>query len=110
MSKLSLESVNKGSHHDENDVCNFFASLNDAEIRISDTSLWLKKNNQLYSLPIQFMEKDFITDTWQGRLSSGDDFRIVRPNQRFLPLTGDTVTFASMYHDGYAVSFNIISL
>ena len=97
MKSLSIVKTNYGDHKAEESDCEYFASLNGWKVEISETSY-----------DIHIMESDFITDTWVGELRGGVKFRIVRPNRKMLPLLGDTVTFASMYHDGYAVHYNLV--
>lgn len=109
MKSLSLVKTNYGDHRAEESDCEYFASLNGWKVEISETSLVLVSlDGRTASYDIHIMESDFITDTWVGELRGGVKFRIVRPNRKMLPLLGDTVTFASMYHDGYAAHYNLV--
>lgn len=109
MKSLSIVKTNYGDHKAEESDCEYFVSLNGWKVEISETSLVLVSlDGRTASYDIHIMESDFITDTWVGELRGGVKFRIVRPNRKMLPLLGDTVTFASMYHDGYAVHYNLV--
>lgn len=109
MISLSLVKTNYGDHRAEESDCEYFASLNGWKVEISETSLVLVSlDGRTASYDIHIIESDFITDTCVGELRGGVKFRIVRPNRKMLPLLGDTVTFASMYHDGYAVHYNLV--
>lgn len=109
MKSLSLVKTNYGDHRAEESDCEYFASLNGWKVEISETSLVLVSlDGRTASYDIHIMESDFITDTWVGEFRGGVKFRIVRPNRKMLPLLGDTVTFASMYHDGYAAHYNLV--
>ena len=109
MKSLSLVKTNYGDHRAEESDCEYFASLNGWKVEISETSLVLVSlDGRTASYDIHIMESDYITDTWVGELRGGVKFRIVRPNRMMLLLLGDTVTFASMYHDGYAVHYNLV--
>ena len=106
---LSLLKTNYGDHKAEESDCEYFASLNGWKAEIGETSLILvSPEGRTTKYEIHIMESDFITDTWAGELHGGVKFRIVRPNRKMLALLGDTVTFASMYHDGYAVHYNLV--
>ena len=109
MKGLSLVKTNYGNHRAEESECKFFGSLDGWRIDINESSLVLAgPEGKATNYDIHLMESDFVTDTWLGTLRNGSRFRIVRPNQNMLPLIGDTSTFASVYHDGYAVHYNLV--
>lgn len=109
MKSLSLVKTNYGDHRAEESDCGYFASLNGWKAEMSETTLVLfSPDGRTTNYDIHIMESDFITDTWLGELPSEVKFRIVRPKREMLPLIGDTITFASIYHDGYAVHYNLV--
>lgn len=109
MKSLSLVKTNYGDHKAEESECKFFESLDGWRVDINESSLVLASpEGKITNYDIHLMESDFVTDTWSGTLRNGGRFRIVRPNRKMLPLIGDTITFASVHHDGYAVHYNLI--
>lgn len=107
MGKLEYNSVNYGDHQIERSLCDFFLSFNNGDIDITESKLCLDGQTYQLNCDIHLMESDFFTVTWKAQLDDGTEFRIVRPNEKIRTLTGNTITFASLYHDGYAVSFFI---
>lgn len=108
MEKLSMEQVNYGDHYMEKSLCDKVQRLNGGIIDMSENHLKICAEDESLETEIEFYEKDPFTNSWVGKFSNGTQFRIVKPNPRFIALTGNTITIASMYHDGYAVHFNIV--
>ena len=104
MKSLSIEKVNYGNHYIERAICDKIQKWNGCSVECFNNRLTIG-HEQFILRPF---EVDFITVTLQGQFSDGTPFRVVRPSERFVALTGDTITIASMHHDGYAVHFNMV--
>ncbi|MGM9824276.1 MAG: hypothetical protein ACI30Q_07875 [Muribaculaceae bacterium] len=104
MKTLSLEKVNYGNHFLEKKIAEKIVLWDGKEIDVQDN--YLVVNGNLFST--DNLESDLLTTTLVSQFGDGTKFRIVRPCELFLQIAGDTITFASMYHDGYAVHFNIV--
>lgn len=108
MERLSIEQVNYGDHYIEREYCDKIQGLNGGLIEMAQNHLRIQRGNECLETELVFYEKDPFTLSWVGNFSNGTQFRIVKPNPQFIALTGNTITIASMYHDGYAVHFKII--
>lgn len=108
MERLSIEQVNYGDHYIERGYCDKIQGFNGGLIEMSQNHLRIHNGNDSLETNIVFFEKDPFTISWVGKFSNGTPFRIVKPHPQFIAMTGNTITIASMYHDGYAVHFNII--
>lgn len=107
MEKLSIEKVNYGDHYVERSICERLKKFDGGTIIMTDNHIRVQNANDSLDTPISFYERDPFTVSWTGKYEDGTQFRIVKPNPQFLAITGNTVTFGSMYHDGYAVHFKI---
>ena len=108
MEILSIEKVNYGDHFVEREYCDKIQKFNGGKLIMSQDHLKIENDADALETKIEFYEKDPFTDSWVGSFSDGTQFRIVKPNPLFVKLTGNTITIASMYHDGFAVHFNIV--
>ncbi len=108
MDILSIEKVNYGDHYVERGYCDNIKNLDGGKIIMSQDYLKIENDANCLETKIVFYEKDPFTDSWVGNFSDGTQFRIVKPNPLFVKFTGNTITIASMYHDGFAVHFNIV--
>jgi len=105
MKTLFLTKVNYGNHYLERNYCDRLKLLDGKNIELSETNIIVDSDIRS---SLTLYEKDSITTTWVGSYEDGTKFRVVCPNQALIPLTGNNVTIASMYKDGYAVHFNIL--
>ncbi|MCI1685135.1 MAG: hypothetical protein LKI46_05170 [Prevotella sp.] len=103
MRKIILDQVNYGDHYVEKKYCDLIKTFNGGEIELLDHLMILISFKDKLIFKIDFMEEDILTKTWKSHYSDQTEFRIVRPK---FPI--QIVTIASMYHDGYAVTFNLI--
>ena len=108
MEHISLEKVNYGDHYIEKAYCDKVKNLDGGIISMTNSYLRIQNSSNMLESSISFYEEDPFTISWLGQFLDGTQFRIVKPNSRFISLIGNTITIASMYHDGYAVHFNIV--
>ena len=92
----------------EKSYCDRFKNMDGAQISLTDNSVSIISPSDCLTSKLVLIEKDVFTVTWKGQFSDGMEFRIVGTNPAMAKLLGDSYSFASMLHDGYAVHFNII--
>lgn len=108
--KIVLDKVNKGNHPNEYCYADYAKQFDNCDVIIDTKELLIKKNGkEVFRSIIMPYEEDSLTITYTGKWLDGSSFRIVRPGTgiiSLLQLMGkETITFGSMYPDGYAVSF-----
>ena len=103
--------VNYGNHSDETEMCDYFSGLDEAIISVTKDQIEILTRYETIRYNLKPYEEDFITETKIGFIpSTGESFRIVRTNKKMSSLIGDdTITFASLHKDGYAVHYKLVN-
>ena len=104
--KLSLIKANPGSQYGEKSEFEIAKSFDGATIIISDERIVINTSagNQ-YVFNLIDWEEDYFYSTKKASYPSGMELRIL---QTKIDALGDSITFASMYGNGYAVHYDII--
>lgn len=104
--KLSLIKANPGSRYGESSEFEIAKSFNGATILISDEKIVIDTcAGKHYVFNLIEWEEDYFYSTKKASYPSGKELRILQIKMRSL---GNTITFASMYGDGYAVHYDKI--
>ena len=104
--KLSLIKANPGSRYGENSEFEFAKSFDGATIKISDEEIVIDKCvGEHYVFKLVEWEEDYFYSTKKSSYPSGMELRIL---QTKMPVLGNTITFASMFGNGYAVHYDKI--
>ena len=108
--KLKLYKVHQGNHPDEYGYAAIAKQYDRCDVFMSNECIKILKNGKtIFESMITLYEDGSLTVTHKGSWPDGKPFRIVRPGPGIINvvrLTGqETLTFGSMYTDGYAVSF-----
>ncbi len=98
--------INYGDHYVEKNICDFIRSLNGGTITMTSDHLSINKNGVLLETSVSICEEDVFTITWVGKFLDGTQFRVVKPKKQY-SFMFYPITIASMFHDGYAVQFNL---
>jgi hypothetical protein len=112
--KLKLLKINHGSCPNEMLFCKKAASFNNALINLTENKIDLIISGQvIFSSLLEKIEEDFLSKTYRGLYSEGIPFRLATSSE-FVKKTilsqgkNDSITIASMKHDGYAVHYDIV--
>lgn len=103
MKHLHLDKVNQGNHFVEKQYVGLVKEWDGESVLLGNGRL----NIGNLSFQIRETEVDALTVTYLGSFSDGTNFRAVVPSKSFVGITGEMITIASIYHDGFAVTFKI---
>jgi len=107
MDTITIESINYGDYYIEEHFCEFLENFDNGILDFNDDYICLKGNNKTLTSKLSLFENDVFFTTWKGTYSDGTSFRVVCPKPSFKTIMGNTITIASLHHNGYAVHFNI---
>lgn len=104
--KLSLIKANPGSRHGEETEFTIAKSFDDATISISDNEIIINSTSgHRFIFKLVEWEEDSFYSTKKSSYPNGEELRIL---QTKMPILGNTITFASMFGNGYAVHYDKI--
>ncbi len=107
MDTITIESINYGDYYIEKHFCEYLKNFDNGMLDFEDDYICLKGNNQTLNSKLSLIESDVFYNTWEGTYSDETSFRVVRPKPSFKTIMGNTITIASLHHNGYAVHFKI---
>lgn len=100
--KLEFIKANPGSRYNEENDFAKAQSFNGATITITEKVIEIKTNHDTIKFNLTEWERDFLFTTDKSEYPNGGDLRILQSSIM------NTITFASLYKDGYAVHYNLI--
>lgn len=104
--KLSLIKANPGSRYGENSEFEIAKSFDGATIKILDEEIVITtRTGKNYVFSLEEWEEDYFYITKKAFYPSGEELRIL---QTKMPVLGNSITFASMFGNGYAVHYDKI--
>ena len=114
MCRLELVKVNHGSYSNERQFYDKVTSFNNAVVNLTESKIDVMINGQvIFSSFLEKIEEDFLSKTYRGLYSEGAHFRLVKSSEFVKSMIlsqgkNDSITIASMKHNGYAVHYDII--
>lgn len=107
--KLQYFKTNPGNWKKEKEIYSKLENLNGLDVIISPSEVKIYKGkNIILCFPITFLSEDVFTKTYTTKIDNEVKIRICIPNTTFGNLLGNSISFASMLSDGFAVHYNII--
>lgn len=100
--KLQFIKANPGSRFNEETDFNKAKSFDGATIIVADKVIIITTKYSTITFNLIEWERDFLFITDKSEYPDGGDLRILRSTIM------NTITFASLYKDGYAVHYNLI--
>ncbi|MGM9847260.1 MAG: hypothetical protein ACI31F_04850 [Muribaculaceae bacterium] len=109
MKRLYYRKTNLGFYSSESQLCRLYENLNNCEIQRTETSLSIYRSETLVlNMRLTKIEEDNLSVVYSAIGFDNTQIRVCCINPALSQLFGDTISFASIHKDGFAVHFDLI--